>query len=158
MLKLSEELINNYFKMSSSVWLKNRYDVKTAKDLDSHETVIGPFAQVVKYEGRKKEALLGSSSFSFYKVCLQDETILSAVAKTNSLSLDAFLLYILTHELVHVVRFSKFKHRYENKDESDMTFDEEKKVHWITHDILKNVSFSGLSQVFDFYKNWIQPA
>ena len=154
-VKVSEELINNYFKMSSGQWLKNRYDIKTAKDLASHEYIKGPFAQVIKYEGRKKDISLGSSSFSFYKVCLQDGAILSAVAKTDGLSLEPFLLYILTHELVHVVRFLKFKQRYENSNEVDVTLDEERRVHFLTHEILKSVSFSRLSQVFEFYKDWI---
>jgi len=154
-VKISEELINNYFKMSSGQWLKNRYDIKTAKDLSVHEYIKGPFAQVIKYEGRKKGILLGSSSFSFYKVCLQDEAILSAVSKKDGLSLEPFLLYILTHELVHVVRFLKFKQRYENRNEADVTLDEERRVHFLTHEILKSVPFSRLSQVFEFYKDWI---
>jgi hypothetical protein len=68
--------------------------------------------------------------------------------------LDAFLLYILTHELVHVVRFSKHEQRYENKNEADMTLDEERKVHRLTHTILKPVSVPGLSKVFEFYSDW----
>ncbi len=152
---VSEEIVNNFYKMSSGQWLKNRYDIKTAKDLVAHECVDGPFAQVVKYEGRKKDISLGSSSFSFYKVCLQDIAILSIVEKTDSLLLEPFLLYILTHELVHVVRFSKFKQRYENKNEADVTLGEERKVHQLTHTILKPVSVHGLSKVFEFYKDWL---
>ena len=93
--------------------------------------------------------------FSFYKICLQDAAILSAVEKTDDLFLDPFLLYILTHELVHVVRFSKFNQRYENKNEADVTLDEERKVHFITHTILKPVTVPGMSKVFDFYKDWL---
>lgn len=154
-VKVSEELVNNHFKMSSSQWLKNRYDIKTAKDLAAHERVDGPFAQVIKYEGRKKEFPLGSSSFTFYKVCLQDHAILSIVSKKKDLLLVPFLLYILTHELVHIVRFSKFKHRYENKNEADVTLDEERRVHRITRTILEPISVFGLIQVFEFYKDWI---
>jgi hypothetical protein len=151
----SEELVNNYYKLSSSQWLKNRYDIQTAKDLDHHELLDGPFAQVVKYEGRQNNISLGSSSFSFYKVCIQDKAVLSTVAE-KMLRLEPFLLYILTHELVHVVRFSKFKQRYENKNEIDVTLEEEHKVHVLTHLILKQVSISGLKQVFEFYKDWLQ--
>jgi len=154
-VKISEELVNNYFKMSSGQWLKNRYDIKTAKDLAFHECVDGPFAQVIKYEGRKKDVSLGSSSFSLYKVCLQDNAILAMVSKKDDLSLEPFLLYILTHELVHIVRFSKFNQRYENKNEADVTLDEERKVHLLTHTILKSVSIFGLKQVFEFYKDWL---
>ena len=154
-VKVSEELINNYFKMSSGQWLKNRYDIKTAKDLAGHENIEGPFAQVIKYEGRKKDASLSSYSFSFYKVCLQDCAILSAVSKIDSLFLEPFLLYILTHELVHVVRFLKFQKRYENRNEADVTLDEERRVHLLTHKILQPVPILRLRQVFEFYKDWI---
>ncbi|MDX2509930.1 MAG: hypothetical protein QNK28_10325 [Desulfobacterales bacterium] len=153
-VKVSEELINNYFKMSSGQWLKNRYDIKTAKDLAFHEVVDGPFAQVIKYEGRRKDVPLGSSSFSLYKVCLQDCAILLTVEK-RALLLEPFLLYILTHELAHIVRFSKFEQRYEDKNEADVTMEEERKVHQITYAVLKLVSVFGLKQVFEFYKDWL---
>lgn len=154
-VNVSEELVNNYFKMSSSQWLKNRYDIKTAKDLSRHEIVDGPFAQVIKYEGRKKDVPFGSSCFSLYRVCLQDSAILLTVEKIGLL-LEPFLLYVLAHELVHIVRFSKFKQRYENKNEADVTLDEERKVHVLTHAILKPVSIFGMEQVFEFYKDWVQ--
>jgi len=152
-VKISEELVNNFFKMSSGQWLRNRYDIKTAKDLDGHEYVQGPFAQVIKYEARKKEAPLGSSSYTLYKVCLQDDSILSTIQKENLL-LEPFLLYILSHELVHIIRFSKYKQRYENKNEADVTLDEERLVHFLTHEILKPFTIHGLMKVFDFYKDW----
>jgi hypothetical protein len=155
-VKVSEEMVNNYFKLSSGQWLKNKYDIKTAKDLASHECINGPVAQVIKYEGRKKDIPLGSSAFSFYKICLQDDAILSTVA-INSLSLGPFLLYILTHELVHVVRFSKFEQRYEKKNEAELTLEEEKRVHLLTYEILKSMASSveGVGQVFEFYSDWI---
>jgi len=151
---MAEELVNNFFKLSAGHWLKNRYDIKTAKDLASHERVSGPFAQVVKYEGRKKEVPLGSSSFSLYKVCLQDPAILSVVEKDKALLLDPFLLYILTHELVHVARFLRFEHRYENVGEANLTLAEERRVHDLTYSILRGVSIPGLPKVFLFYEEW----
>jgi len=151
---MAEELVNNFFKLSSGQYLKNRYDIKTAKDLAAHERVCGPFAQVVKYEGRKKEDSLGSSSFSLYKVCLQDSAILSVVEKDKTLVLDPFLLYVLTHELVHVARFLRFEHRYENVGEADLTLAEERRVHDLTYSILCRFSIPGLSKVFLFYEEW----
>lgn len=152
-MRISEELVNNYFKMSSGQWLRNRYDVRTARDLEAHEHIEGPFAQVIKYEARKKDNSLGSSSYTLYRVCLQDDAILSAIRR-KALLLEPFLLYILSHELVHVIRFSKYAHRYENKNEADVTMDEERRVHLLTFDILKSFSIPGLIEVFDFYKDW----
>ena len=150
----AEELVNNYFKLSPAQWLKNRYDIKTAIELAPHEEVEGPFAQVLKYVGYKKNVQLGSSSFSLYHVCLQDPAILVVVGRHKSIQLAPFLLYVLTHELVHVVRFLRFEHRYENVSEADVTLEEEKKVHGLTYEILHSVSVSGLKEVLEFYGEW----
>jgi len=150
----AEEMVYNHFKLSSSQWLKNRYDIKTARDLVPHERVEGPFAQVLKYEGRRQDRSLGSSVFSLYHVCIQDPAIIPLIAEKPKICLAPFLLYILVHELVHVVRFARFEHRYENACEAEVTLEEEKKVHGITHDIIAPQTVSGMSQVFEFYAQW----
>ncbi len=150
----AEEMVYNYFKLSSSQWLKNRYDIKTAVQLATHERVEGPFAQVLKYEGRRQNHSLGSSAFSLYHVCIQDPAILDFLSLRPDIRLSAFLLYILVHELVHVVRFARFEHRYENASEAEVTLEEEKKVHCITHDIIAPKPVDGIQQVFEFYKEW----
>lgn len=151
---LAEELVNNHFKLSSGQWLKNRYDIKTAKDFADHERVDGPYAQVMKYEARKKDVPLGSSSFSLYAICIQDPSIISAVEENEGILLAPLLLYVLVHELVHVVRFLRFKHRYENAAEASVTLAEEKRVHRETQRILESVSMRGLSQVIVFFGEW----
>ena len=150
----AEEMVYNYFKLSSSQWLKNRYDIKTARDLAPHERVDGPFAQVLKYEGRRGDFFFGSSAFSLYHVCIQDPAIISLVVRKTEIRLAPFLLYILVHELVHVVRFARFEHRYENASEADVTLEEEKKVHGISYDIIAPKVVSGMTQVFEFYNQW----
>ena len=150
----AEEMVYNYFKLSSSQWLKNRYDIKTARDLAPHERVEGPFAQVLKYEGRRQDRSLSSSVFSLYHVCIQDPAIILFVAETPEICLAPFLLYILVHELVHVVRFARFEHRYENTCEAEVTLEEEKKVHGITYNIIAPQTVSGMLQVFEFYAKW----
>jgi hypothetical protein len=151
---ICEDLVNSHYKLSSGQWLKNRYDIKTARDLAPHEQVAGPFAQVVKYEGQKTEVPLGSSRFSLYTVCLQDPAILSAVAAHQKVMLFPFLLYVLVHELVHVVRFLQFSHRYEHASEASVTLAEERMVHRLTYGILRPVSVDGLDQIFDFFEQW----
>jgi hypothetical protein len=151
---ICEDLVNSHYKLSSSQWLKNRYDIRTAKDLAPHERVEGPFAQVMKYEGRKTEVPLGSSRFSLYTVCLQDPAILRTVAGYPCIQLLPFLVYVLVHELVHVVRFLQFHHRYEHASEASVTLAEEKKVHCLTYGILAPITLAGLKQVFDFFEQW----
>jgi hypothetical protein len=149
---MAEELVSNTYKMSSSEWLRLKYDVKTLADLDPEEIVHGPFAQIVRYEGQRKDAALGSSAYDFYKICIQDHCILSVINQSPLLKLLPFTLYITTHELIHIVRFSKFLQSFDASSEEKLA--EEKRVHQKTRDILNSVTLLGLSEVFGFYNEW----
>jgi len=152
---MAEELVSEHFKMSASEWLRPKFDVKTGTDLSADEIVPGPFAQVIRYEGRLKNASLGSSSYDYYKICLQDHEILSALDQHAQLKLLPFVLYIVTHELIHIVRFSKFLQSFNAKPKERMR--EEARVHELTHDILHPVSISGMDDVLHFYIKWRDP-
>ena len=154
-VKLAEELVSNYYKLSSSQWLKKKYDIKTLVDLTGNEIVDGPFAQILHYKAQRKDSELESASYDFYKICLQDHAILSAMNKFSNLKLFPFTLYIIIHELIHIVRFSKFLQNFYASSEEKMT--EEKRVHEGTRDILKNLKLQGLENVLDFYRHWIIP-
>jgi len=149
---MAEELVSNFYKMSESQWLHRRYDVKTLIDLAADEIVYGPFAQVIRYEGQRKESALGTSAYDFYKICLQDHAILSTMGQSPGLQLSPFSLYIVTHELVHIVRFSKFIQSFDASPEEMLT--EETHVHEITREILESVRVSGLADVLRFYYRW----
>lgn len=146
---MAEEVVSEYYKMSSGQWLRNRYDVKTLLDLSEGEIVHGPLAQIVRYGGARKDSSLGSGSFDFYKICLQDHAILNELKKRPEINLQALLLYIVTHELVHVVRFGKFIQFFDApvKDKAS----EELIVHSRTCEILKNFNVKGLGEVFKLY-------
>ena len=149
---MAEELVSNFYKMSESQWLRRRYDIRTLIDLSADEIVYGPFAQVIRYEGQRKESALGSSAYDFYKICLQDHAILSTMGQSPGLHLAPFSLYIVTHELVHIVRFSKFIQSFDASPEEMLT--EETRVHEITREILESVRISGLAGVLKFYYRW----
>ena len=51
---MAEELVSNNYKMSASQWLGPRYDVKTLAELAPQEIIDGPFAQIIRYKGRRK--------------------------------------------------------------------------------------------------------
>ena len=110
---LGEELVSNYYKMSASQWLRPKYDVKTRIDLTAAEMVDGPFAQVIRYEGQRVGSTLGSEAYDFYKICLQDHAILAVLDQSPDLRLLPFSLYIIVHELIHIVRFSKFLQNFD---------------------------------------------
>ena len=149
---MAEELVSNYFKMSLNEWLKPKYDVKTLADLNSNEIVQGPYAQIIRYQGQRKGSSLGSESYDFYKICIQDHAILETLQKRPDLSLIGFCLYIVTHELIHIVRFSKFLQNFEATADERLT--EEIRVHAITHQILSGVRLPGLKNVLTYYEQW----
>jgi hypothetical protein len=152
---MAEELVSNHYKMSASQWLGPRYDVKTLVELNPEEIVEGPFAQIIRYKGRRKNTSLGSATYDFYKICLQDHTIQSTVDNSPGIELFPFSLYIITHELIHIVRFSKFLQSFEASAQERMA--EEKRVHRRTHEILKPIQLAGLRNVLEFYNDWNVP-
>ncbi len=154
-VSLAEELVSNHYKMSASQWLRPKYDVKTLVDLKPEEIVYGPFAQIVRYEGQRENTALGSGVFDYYKICLQDHAIHEVLRDSTSMNLFPFCLYIITHELIHIVRFSKFLQSFDASPQEKLT--EEKRVHENTHQILKPIKVSGMSEVFKFYAKWRQP-
>jgi hypothetical protein len=143
---LAEELVSEHYKMSASQWLRGRYDVKTLADLTADEIVHGPFAQIIRYEAKKKDTFLGSSTYDFYKICLQDHAILAALARTPQMQLFSFSLYILTHELIHIVRFGQFLQNFNATE--DEKLEEETRVHEQTYQILKPLRIPVLMKFF----------
>ncbi len=152
---MAEELVSNYYKMSASQWLRPKYDVKTLADLNHFEIVEGPFAQVIRYEGQRKGSTLGSEVYDFYKVCLQDHAITDIIERIPVLNLLPFSLYIIVHELVHIVRFSKFLQNFDASPSEKLA--EEHRVHEITRQILSGVRQEGLEHVIDYYNQWSAP-
>ncbi len=152
---VAEELTSNAYKMSFAEWRRQRYDIKTLADLSPDEIVHGPFAQIIRYVGRRPETSLGSSRYDFYKICLQDHSILPALNEFSGLLLFPFVLYIVTHELIHVIRFTKFLQGFEASVEEKI--EEEARVHEGTRAILRGDRIVGMEAVFEFYNGWQGP-
>lgn len=149
---MAEELVSNHYKMSASEWLRPKYDVKTLAGLAPHEVVDGPFAQIIRYRGQPHDAILGSSTYDFYKICLQDHTILATLRVNPSLSLLPFTVYVISHELIHIVRFSRFLQGFDATPAERL--EEEKRVHAVTNEILSSRKIEGLHAVLDFFGDW----
>ena len=149
---MAEELTSDAYKMSFAEWRQRRYDIKTLADLSPEEIVHGPFAQIIRYVGRRAETTLGSSRYDFYKICLQDHNILSTLDKVPGLHLFPFSLYIVTHELIHVIRFTRFLQAFDASPENKV--EEESRVHERTKAILERMPIDGMDAVFEFYRAW----
>lgn len=149
---MAEELVSNHYKLSASQWLNRKYDIKTQAELNPDEIVSGPFAQVIRYKGQPEASPLNSATYDFYKICLQDAQIMKTVRVKPDLKLFPFTLYIITHELIHIVRFSRFLQNFAASEKERSR--EEIHVHQRTLEILRNVSVENLAAVFTFYKAW----
>jgi hypothetical protein len=148
---IAEELVSNAYQLSARQWQKTPYDIKTLVDLEQDEVVDIPYAQLVRYQARKKRSVLSSARYDYYKICVQDHNILSAYYNNQAINLFPFFLYIITHELIHIVRFSRFLHLFHATDHERMI--EEKKVHCKTKELLRNLRISSIKPVIDF-KGW----
>jgi hypothetical protein len=146
-VSMAEEIVSNAYKMSASQWRSLKYDVKTLADLSPDEIISGPYAQVIQYAAKPKDAALGSAAYNFYKICLQDHSILSLSDQSPEIKLFPLGVYIVTHELIHIVRFCKFLQHFDASPEEKLT--EEKRVFDKTYQILSSVRLEGLEAVFE---------
>ncbi len=145
---LAESLIGKRFRLRWEELRRHHYDVKTLAQLSEAERTHHAFAHLCRYQ---YEAHPGTTAGShFYRVCLQDDRILEAVRRAGtSINLASLLLYIATHELVHVIRFDRagadFNACGEERDR------EEERVHAITNEILMYAPCGDLKIIRDYF-------
>ncbi|MGD2126165.1 MAG: hypothetical protein PVG99_08810 [Desulfobacteraceae bacterium] len=151
-LEIAEDKTGDYYKFSSRQWGRHRYDVKTLSDLSKNEIVSNAFALLNKGSRIISGFESKTNSRDFYFICLQDHQILRALKRDKELSLLPLLVYIFTHELVHVVRFCNFFQRFEISGKGREK--EERVVHATTHEILKDLSLPKLDYILESYENY----
>lgn len=151
---LAEELTSDYFKYSTNQWRRCRYDILTADKLSEDEITDEAFAQILRYVARPVSSQLKSTHFDFYKICLQDHVILSALERDKSIGLFPLILYVVTHELVHIVRFSLFLQSFEAYPSERK--EEERRVHRLTADIIKGIKHPGVELVAKEYWDYME--
>ncbi len=149
---VAEELVSNFYKFSGSQMLQLNYDIKTAVQLEPHEIVDAHFAQIMRYRAQKKDSLLEVDATDLYRICLQDHAILAAVNRFRHLRLYPFMLYIVCHELIHVVRFRRFLQHFHVAPEERQL--EEIRVHHATREMLSKANIDDIGPVFEFYCKW----
>jgi hypothetical protein len=146
---IAEEMTFDFFKLSPAHWRRSRYDILTLEGLSREEISPHAHALVAKYKGVPQNSSLQSDWFDFYRVCLQDHNILKTLESIPNLSMFPLLLYIVTHELVHVIRFSQFLALFEASEEEKAR--EETLVHHLTQKILQSLNYLDLSPVIRYY-------
>lgn len=149
-LEIAEDATGDFFKASIGQPRRYGYDVKTLSSLNQKE--ISSFALAVLNKGMRalNDFDPRTKMRDFYFICLQDHLILRALKRDKNLSLLPFLVYIFTHELVHIVRFCNFSRRFNAT--SKERAEEEEIVHSLTFDILKKFTMADLDYVLDSYR------
>ena len=151
-LDIAEDSTSNYFKLSQSHWSQHPFDVKTLSGLFGDDIRDNIFALLKRYvPGDDENDQLLRKNRELYVICVQDHQILKALQRDKELRLLPLLAYVLTHELVHIVRFCKFQIRYDTEEEATRD-KEENIVHHTTHEILKELPLSNLGYILGSYR------
>lgn len=151
-LRIAEVETSNFFKLSQTQWGRFRYDIKTLSDLKQEEISPHAFAILSRYERITPKNVPGVKKGDFYFICLQDHKILDATQRDRRINLMNLLIYIFTHELIHIVRFGNF---FQNFFANQRIKEEEESiVHQITYEVCKRVPLTGMDHVLNAYKDY----
>jgi hypothetical protein len=143
--KVAQSLVTDYYRIAPREWRGMRYEVKTLIGLRSYEVADHALAQTLCYSFCRQAGLLIIDQGDLYRICLQDHRILEATRRRNT-RLQWLLTYVLTHELVHVVRFGQ---RLQSIDlPPEMRHIEEQNVDKTTRTILAKAGYPDIANLF----------
>jgi len=110
----AEALVGEFYVLAPREWERMTYEVRTLDELAPEEISDQAFAQVLCYDFMRRIGSTIVDRRDLYRICLQDHRILQAIngsrpaaPRADHLALEPFLLYLLTHELIHIVRFTQ---------------------------------------------------
>lgn len=148
-MEVAEERVSDYFHLSGTSWRRHPYEVRTRAQLMPPEVSSQALAQVLKL--RRPPLGREYRGKDFFRICLQDHNLLGVVRREGATELLLpLLVYVLAHEMVHVVRFGRFQHLFE-ADEPERAR-EEALVHGLSREILRPVRLPHLERVLELYE------
>ncbi len=133
---VAEGLTQRFFALADNEWKRNPYGVFTLGQVRGDLYQEGVFARLVRYDTRRRKPD-GRGPGEKFGIVLQDPNILRALFRSHRHDLWTLVLFVLTHELVHIVRFRRFGVDFD-ASESELV-QEERVVHDITREILSGV-------------------
>jgi hypothetical protein len=136
-LETSENLAERFFRVDLEDYDRFPFDLQTLAQLRGPEKTGRALAQVCKYEYKKESLFQTVRKKSFYRICLQDNKILETARGDTASILKPLLLYVVAHELIHVIRFSIEPRKFHLSPHERAA--EEKSVHRMTYDLLKSI-------------------
>jgi hypothetical protein len=148
----SETLVASWYRIPALPSRHYPYEVVTIADQDPPERALDALAHLVVYERKRR-----SGMEHLYRICLQDDQILKHVAHGDEGEglLKSLLVYVLTHELVHVVRFQRAEESFMVEQPGRQR--EEEQVHRITLELLKEANEPDWERLDRLYGNPVIP-
>lgn len=149
-LQTAEGLAEDLLQVDLRDGRRFRYDLRTLANLQEREKTRRALAQVCKYQSQEGSISVPVPRKEFYRICLQDNKILQTAMNDDPLLLRPLLLYVVTHELIHVVRFSLEPQKFhlgafQRKREEEF-------VHRTTHEILQTVRYPRMKYILERYR------
>lgn len=133
---LAETLMESYFNLPKEEWTRRPYGVLTRKEVGKTLYQADVFANVISFSNPKRTDR--NDKEPKYGIVLQDPNILRALLRSYQHDLWTLGLFILTHELIHIVRFRRFGvDFFASTHERDR---EEHVVQGITREVLAGVT------------------
>jgi hypothetical protein len=143
---ISEELVGEHFRLTSFGPVRRCYDVVTLESAGPEGRDPLRLAKLCRYDRKERSIDTDHKRVSrFYRVHLQDDRLLTRTGE--GLSLRALLLYVLTHELIHIVRFESFQVHYGMTGAARN--DEERTVHHLTEIVLRKLRDPQVEEVIE---------
>jgi len=152
-LEESAAYLSDFYCFAPREWFNHCYDLKTELEVKLNRCNSSAFAEVVQYTPSLKD----SSPFpkERYHICLFDRKILKTLWRYPDLEFYPFMIYILTHELIHIARFCQDFHPFECDEESLQR--EEQRVNRLTQQVLDAKKSKNLSMASSFCSSIATP-
>jgi hypothetical protein len=150
-IRRGEELVADHYRIPMLPCKQYPYEVVTLSEIQGPERAREALAHLVVYE-RSRPA----GAEHLYRICLQDDAILRRAGSEGDDWLCALLVYVLTHELVHVVRFQRAEQSYQAPASTRQR--EEDEVHRITLGLLRSGAEPRWERLNELYGNPVVPA
>jgi hypothetical protein len=144
----AEERTSRYYCIPPRHWQRLQYDLITGKDLGWEplpETALARVQRVAQINARRRVPA------DFFRIQLNDPSILSAAKRENLVpDIYPFLVYIITHEMVHLVRLGTILDGAESPPSPAEV--EEDRVERISRQILSRSGCEYFKPVFEKFR------
>jgi hypothetical protein len=144
---LAEDLTGRFYCIPGREWHRYPYELRTLAD--GPGPAAPAFADVVRLVAKPAASRPGGVR-QLFRIRLRDDAILKAAEeRRDGIELSPLLLYVVTHELVHIVRFGAGFAPFRAAEHRRLQ--EEERVHAITRGVLRPVADAPLRRVFEAY-------